>query len=549
MYEFEVYGSVKVENTEEYDNVIQVTKDNVLTLGKTFVKNDMITFSYANSGVEVNFYGTGMKGDFVVEGNQRIAVFIDDNILPDDAAIFELKAAENQDENKFEVSVQLAKGLPEGKHKITIRKMDRGYHGFLAANTVGIKNITLSTDGKLLEKSPKKKLVIEAFGDSITNGDALYDLGNGQSAAYSWKGYIGELTRMYDADIRSCGISGNGLLRSVLKDDNGMYFNLFTPQNNWSVIDESAGAESNIKYNHTENPADVVIINLGTNDNAAFMAGQITENEFKTEYLRFINEIHHDCPEAIVIGCLGAMGAEGLFTPIREAVEEANSKAGMTYAYFVELKNSAMIENGKGYDNSHPSATAGKYYAEQISNVIEKSGVLDRIHEVRLEINGYQISTANEGHRVAYSIDAPKNQVEKIGLIYALEDRVTKDEMIVGNLNNNVFVFEATESGKTDYDFMEGNNVQSYVATMKFIKVKDYYNAKMRVRAFAKLTDGTYIYSDESVSSVYDISDYLYKTNRMNTYLQHQYLYENILKVCDLEYQKIDYNWNHAIVN
>lgn len=549
MYEFEVYGNVKAENAEEYDNVIQVTKDNVLTLGKTFVKNDMITFSYANSGVEINFYGTGMKGDFVVEGNQRIAVFIDDNILPEDAAIFELKALDNQDENKFEVSVQLAKGLAEGEHKITIRKMDRGYHGFLAANTVGIKNITLPTDGKILEKSPAKKLVIEAFGDSITNGDALYDLGNGQSAAYSWKGYIGELTRMYNADIRSCGISGNGLLRSVLKDDNGIYFNLFTPQKNWSVIDESAGAESNIKYNHTENPADVVIINLGTNDNAAFMAGQITAHEFKTEYLRFINEIHHDCPEAVVIGCLGAMGAEGLFAPIREAVEEANSKAGMTYAYFVELKNSAAIENGKGYDNSHPSAIAGKYYAEQISDVIEKSGVLERIHEVRLEINGYQISTANEGHRVAYSIDAPKNQVEKIGLIYAFEDRVTKDEMVVENLNDNVFVFEATENGKTDYDFMEGDNVQSYVATMKFIKVKDYYNAKMRVRAFAKLKDGTYIYSDESVSSVYEISDYLYKTNRMNTFLQHQYLYENILKVCDFDYEKIDYNWNNAIVN
>lgn len=215
MYEFEVYGSANAKNEEEYDNVIQVSNDNVLTLGKTFIKNDAVTFSYANSGVEINFYGTGIKGDFIVEGNQRIAVFIDDNILPDDATIFELNAANNQDENKFEVSLQLAKGLSEGEHKVTIRKMDRGYHGFLAANTVGIKNVILQTSGKLLEKSPTKKLVIEAFGDSITNGDALYDLGNGQSAAYSWKGYIGELTRMYDADIRSCGISGNGLLRSV----------------------------------------------------------------------------------------------------------------------------------------------------------------------------------------------------------------------------------------------------------------------------------------------------------------------------------------------
>lgn len=389
--------------------VIKATEDNVLTLGKTFMRNGSISFSYANSGVEINFKGSSVAADFTVgqdsSNPQEIAVFVDDNIEPEDAKIITLTG---------DGEYTLAEGLEYGKHTVTIRKMYRSYYGFLAVTTVSLNNIILESNGELLAKSPDKDITIEVFGDSITNGDALYLKDDGTSSSYSWMGYAGEVARYFDADLKSCGISGQGLLRSILAGDDGIFFNLYPPASNWAVMDESAGTEGQVAYDHNANPADAVIINLGTNDNAAFGSGQITADEFKTEYLRFINEIHTDCPDAIVVGALGAMGADGLIDAINNAVSEANTQAGYTYAYFTELENCNNITNGLGYDNSHPSQVAHKIYGQQISAILEKAflanGVLDEADYQEAKVVNTRHSSYEDTDRVSqYAVDDDAN--------------------------------------------------------------------------------------------------------------------------------------------
>ena len=405
-------GSVAGVETVQAAGSIRVTSDNVLPLGKTFENSGVLTFSYANSGVEIHFKGTQISADFTVgqdnNSPQKIAVFVDKNIQPQDAKIIKLTG---------DGEYTLAEDLPYGEHTVTVRKTGRGYYGFLAANTVGIRSINLGNDGELLSKNSKKKLSIEVFGDSITNGDALMLNEDGTNEAYSWQGYVGEVARYFDADLKSCGISGNGLLRSVLSDENGTYFNLFTPQNNWPVIDESVGEQGQVAYDHNANPADVVIINLGTNDNAAFSAGQISANDFYTEYLRFINEIHQDCPDAIVVGALGAMGADGLFDAIRSAVHDANAQAQTTYAYFTELTNCGNIWGGKAYDNSHPSAIAHRIYGQQLIDVIEpalqKKGKFvreEKPNTVKANVISARGSSYDDtSRRAQYAVDGDNN--------------------------------------------------------------------------------------------------------------------------------------------
>lgn len=387
-------------NVEGAEHTALVSKDNCLILGKTFFKDGVLTFSYANSGLEIHFEGSSISGEFVVgqdeNAPQSIAVFVDGNEEPEDATLIELTAAGEY---------VLAEGLEYGEHTITIRKMNRSYYGFLAAATVGIKNVT--TDGVILDKPAEKELTIEVFGDSITNGDATYQDEHYTSASFSWMGYVGEVARYFDADLKSCGISGQGLLRSILADENGKYFNLFPPANNWAKLDESATTES---YDHMANPADVVIINLGTNDNAAFSSGQITSEDFYTEYLRFINEIHTDCPNAIVVAALGAMGAEGLFPAIKQAVSTANSQAGETYAYFTQLANCNTITNGVGYDNSHPSQVAHKIYGQQLCELIEGAlldkGVLDESNYQKADVTSAKHSSVDDfSHTASCAVD------------------------------------------------------------------------------------------------------------------------------------------------
>ena len=347
------------------DTIVAVKENNVLTLGRTFTKNGALTLSYANSGIEVHFTGSALSANIsadMAEGHfQNIAVFVDGKDEPEEAKTVKITGTGDY---------VLAEGLPYGEHVIAIRKMCRSFFAnpFPVAETISINSLNLGDNGVLLTKPAKKKLSFEVYGDSITNGDALYLESDG-SSAYSWASYVGEIARFFDADLKSCGNSGNGLLRSVLQSD-GIYFNLFPPQDCWARTDSVATSEM---YDHNANPADVVIINLGTNDNAAFLAGQISLNDFKNEYLRFMNEIHSDCPDAIIIGTLGAMGADGLKPAIQSAVNEANAQFGKTLAYYTELENCGNIRDGKAYDNAHPSKVAQRVYGEQLVEIIENA--------------------------------------------------------------------------------------------------------------------------------------------------------------------------------
>lgn len=91
---------------------------------------------------------------------------------------------------------------------------------------------------------------------------------------------------------------------------------------------------------------------------------------------------------------------------------------------------------------------------------------------------------------------------------------------------------------------------QSYVMTMKFGDNASaaFYNAKIYVRAYAQLKDGSYIYSNAKSLTIYKLADYLYKNIMMSNAQGHSYLYDSILSVTNSSYKEISYDWNHAIV-
>ena len=161
---------------------------------------------------------------------------------------------------------------------------------------------------------------------------------------------------------------------------------------------------------------------------------------------------------------------------------------------------------------------------------------------VRIEINGFQISTDLEAFRTVYSVADTTEQTEEIGLVYGLADLASEEDMVVGGTNNTVYSYAATPIGKIDPKYSSFDNAKSYCRTMKFIKVADFYQRGIKVRAYAKLKDGTYVYSDICDMSVYRVADTLYKGTMMSNESRHDYLYNNILSVVEPSYVKVDYN-------
>lgn len=173
---------------------------------------------------------------------------------------------------------------------------------------------------------------------------------------------------------------------------------------------------------------------------------------------------------------------------------------------------------------------------------------IDAASNVQIEINGFQISTGLEAFRTVYSVVDTAGQTSEIGLVYGLTDYVTGDDMVVGSTNSTVYSYAATSEGTASVNYSNHEDAVCYVRTMSFIKKAEFYNMGISVRAYAKLNDGTYVYSDVSKMTVYKVADLLYKGCRMGNAAGHEYLYNNILTVVDPSYKTVDYNWGNVIV-
>ena len=198
--------------------------------------------------------------------------------------------------------------------------------------------------------------------------------------------------------------------------------------------------------------------------------------------------------------------------------------------FTITVPSPAMIENPDEPDD--------------LDNIV----IVPPVKESRIRIDGYQISTTLGGFRTVYSVSDPSEQVESLGLVYGLTDYITESDMVVGSSTNKVFDYAATEIGKMGMS-IAGDDYESYAMTMQFDKQQvKFLSDKISVRAYAKLKDGTYIYSSIQTTSIYDVADYLYQNRRMNTFDSHNYLYNNILTVVTPDYKEVDYNWNDVVV-
>ena len=127
-----------------------------------------------------------------------------------------------------------------------------------------------------------------------------------------------------------------------------------------------------------------------------------------------------------------------------------------------------------------------------------------------VSIRGYQISTTLGGIRVVSGVKPEINEknVEKTGFVYALEktgdvtNNISDDEMYVGNENDYIKSFESTQNGLMGYKDGENN----YVMTMLFEKNNSQeFSTKYKVRAYAVLSDGTYVYGKVHSYSIYNV--------------------------------------------
>ncbi len=168
-----------------------------------------------------------------------------------------------------------------------------------------------------------------------------------------------------------------------------------------------------------------------------------------------------------------------------------------------------------------------------------------------IEINGYQISAIAKGMRAVYSLDSSIDgkQVVSCGMIYSLSDYANNADLYVGSENEFVKSFESTEEGFLDHNYSETGKDNSYALIMLFASKNPLeYTTRWKIRAYAKLEDGSYAYSKAYTYTIFDVAEVMYQGKMMASANKHNYLYSDILSLVDSQYPVIPFEKKNSYV-
>lgn len=266
--------------------------------------------------------------------------------------------------------------------------------------------------------------------------------------------------------------------------------------------------------------------------------------------------------------------ASGTDWGIQAKTQEINVNKGTKYTCRIKINaNKATGQMGIKDDISQNPNPTTKFSLNQGDNVIEFSftaedkfqaimdlgqapeglqmeiksfELIDNTRRISggIEINGYQINAQYEGLRIGYSVDSNINgqNVVASGLVYSLADRASESDMVVGSGNSYVYSYQSSDGGKLSGVYSNSDIATSYAMLMKFVKQSPAeYTTTWRVKAYAKLANGTYVYSSPVTYTINAVANDLYVNKKMSSASAHDYLYTTILSSVNSGCSKVNY--------
>ncbi len=311
---------------EEEKNVYTVTSNNVRLIGRTKYE-DGLWCAFSGTGAEFKFHGSKLivriQGDNAAknpynEGNySRVAIYIngvravDDMINEPDKEYTVVEAAEPTD-----AVVRIVK-LSE-----------------TAMSTFMIKEIETDPEGSIAPSEEKAKL-IEFVGDSITCGYGVDDENKDHhfstATEDATKAYAIKTAQLLDVDYSLVSISGYGIITGYSADGEKKSESQIIPKYYTKLGFSYANpkmASSEWDFAGNRQP-DVIVVNLGTNDDSYCKQVPERQEEYIAGYVAFLKTIRENNPDAVIVCALGIMG-DNLYPCVEEAVARYSAETGDT---------------------------------------------------------------------------------------------------------------------------------------------------------------------------------------------------------------------------
>ena len=361
-------------STEEESTVKSYipNSENVKTLGRTHELEDCLWLAYSGSGAEFEFNGT--KAEITVGGdvnaekennedNQtRIAVYVNgERVIDDMINAAEEKYTVFESDTPQDVTVKIVK-LSE-----------------TAMSTCGIKNITVdSAEG--IKPTAAKEHFIEFIGDSITCGygvdDEVKENHFSTKTEDVTKAYAYKTAEALNADYSMVSISGYGIISGYSNDGKTKSPSQIVPKyytkHGFSYGAYGSHIAASTKWDFTGYTPDLIVINLGTNDDSYTQNDTVKQEEYCTACVEFLKKIRENNPDAKILCTLGIMG-DRLYPYVEKAAADYTAQTGDTNISTMKFDVQSP-DDGYAADWHPTEATHTKASAKLVEKIKEYMG-------------------------------------------------------------------------------------------------------------------------------------------------------------------------------
>lgn len=302
-----------------------------------------VRYGWPGTGLQVRFHGTALW------------------LLVDDHARFHDVQVDGQAPKRLATQpgprrYVVVEGLPEGEHTVVVRRRTEGHLGPTDV-------IDVEVDGRLLPAAAPT-LRMEVLGDSITAG-----YGNEGWSRYCkftpktenhLRSYAALAATAVGAELSAIAWSGKGVARNYGGERAEPLPSIYArsvptePASRW--VDEA--------------PADVVVVNLGTNDFST--DGDPTAEEFVAAYVALLEAVRARHPQASILCTVAPLLRHDERVVVEAYIEQA--LALRSHAGDVNVRRIDLHEEPQGWGcDWHPSAATHAAMAERLIPELEEA--------------------------------------------------------------------------------------------------------------------------------------------------------------------------------
>ncbi|MDE5764211.1 MAG: hypothetical protein K2I00_04505 [Ruminococcus sp.] len=329
------------------EQTIEASEKNIRYIGRNIYDKDNIAW-LVQSGSAVEFNVTGKSAEITINGDgftesdekyrPRYAVIVDGEIILDE--LLDVK----------EKTVELFSGSASRTAVVKVIHLSEANNG-----AVGVSSLKVNSDSPVpVSPTAKKDLKIEFIGDSITcaygvEGKDQYE--NFKTSTENFmKSYAYLTAQQLDADYSAVCYSGHGIVSGY--SQNGDIETESLVPDYYDYVGKLGNYK--VPWNFDSYQPDVIVINLGTNDNTYASKDYETRGlEYAEKYTEFLEHIHEMNPDAYIICTVGTMGCTEMYPYIETAVD--NFKKSSKYDRIMSYQSATHTQaDGLGSD-WHPS--------------------------------------------------------------------------------------------------------------------------------------------------------------------------------------------------